>query len=39
MEIFILIGILCLVAIIPLSLAAGGIALILGAVQKIFYNR
>lgn len=39
MEIFILIGILCVFAIIPLALATGGIALILSAVQKIFYNK
>jgi hypothetical protein len=39
MEIFIVIVFIAILAIIPLALVAGGVALLLGAVEKIFYNK
>jgi hypothetical protein len=39
MEAIIVIGLLAILSLIPLTLAAGGLALIVGAIQKIFYSK
>jgi hypothetical protein len=39
MEVLIVIGFLAILSLIPLTLMAGGLALLVGAVQKIFYNK
>jgi hypothetical protein len=39
MEVLIVIGLLAILSLIPLTLMAGGLALLVGAVQKIFYSK